>query len=54
MGNQVFNTPYSPHHVSIVSYSGMNMVGHGVEDGYRIRTEIGAGTIPFSKMQNPG
>jgi repressor of nif and glnA expression len=54
MGNQVFNTPYSPHHVSIVSYSGMNMVGHGVEEGYRIRTEIGAGTIPFSKMQNPG
>ncbi|HMK15529.1 MAG TPA: NrpR regulatory domain-containing protein, partial [Methanomicrobiales archaeon] len=54
MGNQVFNTPYSPHHVAIVSYSGMNMVGHGIEDGYRIRTEIGAGTIPFSKMQNPG
>jgi repressor of nif and glnA expression len=54
MGNQVFNTPYSPHHVSIVSYSGMNMVGHGIEDGYRIKTEIGAGTIPFSKMQNPG
>ncbi|HVN65301.1 MAG TPA: NrpR regulatory domain-containing protein [Methanomicrobiales archaeon] len=52
MGNQVFNTPHSPHHVSIVSYSGMNMVGHGIEEGYRIRTEIGAGTIPFSKLQD--
>jgi len=51
MGNQVFNTPQTPHHVSIVSYSGMNMVGHGIEEGYRIRTEIGAGTIPFSRMQ---
>jgi hypothetical protein len=54
MGNQVFNTPHSPHHVSIVSYSGMNMVGHGIEEGYRIRTEIGAGTIPFSRMQDSG
>ncbi|HMK16177.1 MAG TPA: NrpR regulatory domain-containing protein [Methanomicrobiales archaeon] len=52
MGNQVFNTPDSAHHVSIVSYSGMNMVGLGVEEGYPIRTEIGAGTIPFSRMQD--
>jgi repressor of nif and glnA expression len=54
IGNQVFNLAPSPHHVSIVSYSGMNMVGHGVEEGYHIRTEIGAGNIPFSKMQNAG
>ena len=54
MGDQVFCTPFSAHHIAIVSYSGMNMVGHGVEEGYRIRTEIGAGTIPFSKMQNSG
>jgi len=54
MGVRVFNTPQSAHHVSIISYSGMNMVGHGVEEGYHIRTEIGAGNIQFSKMQNPG
>jgi repressor of nif and glnA expression len=54
MGNQVFNLAHSPHHTSIVSYSGMNMVGHGVEEGYHIRTEIGAGNIQFSKMQNGG
>jgi repressor of nif and glnA expression len=54
MGTRIFNTPYSPHHISIVSFSGMNMVGLGVEEGYHIRTEIGAGTIQFSKMQNAG
>jgi repressor of nif and glnA expression len=54
MGTRLFNTPHSPHHISIISYSGMNMVGHGVEEGYHIRTEIGAGTIQFSKMQNQG
>jgi repressor of nif and glnA expression len=54
MGNRVFNTPHSPHHISIISYSGMNMVGHGVEEGFHIKTEIGAGTIPFSKIQNSG
>jgi len=54
MGNQVLNTPYSPHHVSIVSYSGMNMVGHGVEDGFHVRTEIGAGNIQYSRMQGSG
>jgi repressor of nif and glnA expression len=52
MGNQVFNLAHSPHHISIVSYSGMNMVGHGVEDGFHIRTEIGAGNIQFSKLQD--
>jgi repressor of nif and glnA expression len=52
MGNQIFNLAHSPHHISIVSYSGMNMVGHGVEDGFHIRTEIGAGNIPFSRMQD--
>lgn len=54
LGNQVFNLAHSPHHISIVSYSGMNMVGHGVEEGYHIRTEIGAGNIQFSKMQDGG
>jgi repressor of nif and glnA expression len=54
IGTQLFNTPYSPHHISIVSFSGMNMVGHGVEEGFHIRTEIGAGNIQFSKMQDAG
>ena len=54
MGSKVFNLAPSPHHISIVSYSGMNMVGHGVEEGYHIRTEIGAGNIQFSKMQDAG
>ncbi len=54
MGNRVFNLVQSPHHISIVSFSGMNMVGYGVEEGYQIRTEIGAGNIPFSKMQDAG
>ena len=52
IGSQVFNTPHSPHHISIISFSGMNMVGHGVEEGYHIRTEIGAGNIQFSKMES--
>jgi len=30
------------------------MVGHGVEEGYHIRTEIGAGNIQFSKLQEAG
>jgi repressor of nif and glnA expression len=54
MGTRIFNTPHTPHHISIISYSGMNMVGHGVEEGYHLRTEIGAGTIQFSKMQDAG
>ena len=54
MGTRLFNTPHTPHHISIISYSGMNMVGHGAEEGYHIRTEIGAGTIQFSKMQDQG
>jgi repressor of nif and glnA expression len=54
MGNEILNTPNASHHISIVSYSGMNMVGHGFEKGYRIWTEIGAGNIQFSKMQNAG
>jgi hypothetical protein len=28
----------------------MNMVANAVEKGYAIRTEIGAGTIPFERI----
>ncbi|HUK92825.1 MAG TPA: NrpR regulatory domain-containing protein [Methanomicrobiales archaeon] len=54
MGDRVFNLVQSPHHISIVSFSGMNMVGYGVEEGYHIRTEIGAGNIQFSRLQDAG
>jgi len=54
MGDRVFNLVQSPHHISIVSFSGMNMVGYGVEEGFHIRTEIGAGNIQFSRLQDAG
>jgi repressor of nif and glnA expression len=50
MGNQVFNLPDNPYRLSIVSYSGLNHIGNCVEQGIVIRTEIGAGNIPFSKV----
>jgi hypothetical protein len=50
MGNQVFNLPDNPYRLSIVAYSGLNYIGNCVEQGINIRTEIGAGNIPFSKM----
>jgi hypothetical protein len=46
----VFNLRENPYRLSIVSYSGMNLIGHGIENGIPIRTEIGAGNIPFSKF----
>ncbi len=50
MGNQVFNLPDNPYRLSIVAYSGLNHIGNCVEQGISIRTEIGAGNIPFSKV----
>ncbi|MFY9749044.1 MAG: DUF128 domain-containing protein, partial [Methanoregula sp.] len=50
MGNQVFNLPDNPYRLSIVAYSGLNHIGNCVEQGIAIRTEIGAGNIPFSKV----
>ena len=50
MGNQVFNLPDNPYRLSIVAYSGLNHIGNCVEQGIVIRTEIGAGNIPFSKV----
>jgi hypothetical protein len=50
MGNQVFNLPDNPYRLSIVAFSGMNHIGNCVEHGLPIRTEIGAGNIPFSKV----
>jgi repressor of nif and glnA expression len=50
LGTRVLNLPGNPFRLSIVSYSGLNMVGSAVEKGLSIRTEIGAGNIPFSKV----
>jgi len=52
MGNQVFNLPSSPYRTSIVAFSGLNFVGCTVEQGIEIKTEIGAGTVPFSKVMD--
>jgi HTH-type transcriptional regulator, global nitrogen regulator NrpRI len=50
MGNQVFNLPENPYRLSIVAFSGLNYIGNCVEHGLEIKTEIGAGNIPFSKV----
>ncbi|EJG06407.1 protein of unknown function DUF128 [Methanofollis liminatans DSM 4140] len=49
-GEQVFNLTKEPYRLSIVSLSGMNLIGHAVEVGCQIKTEIGAGNIPFSRV----
>jgi hypothetical protein len=33
-----------------VSYSGMNLIGNAIEKGFSLKTEIGAGTIGYSKL----
>ncbi|MCA1915829.1 DUF128 domain-containing protein [Methanospirillum hungatei] len=47
---RIFNLLTDPHRISLVSYSGMNSIGAAVEAGYKLKTEIGAGTIPFSRV----
>jgi repressor of nif and glnA expression len=50
MGNKVFNLPHNPYRLSIVAFSGLNYIGNSAEQGFDIRTEIGAGNIPFTKV----
>lgn len=50
MGTKVFNLQEHPYRLSVVSFSGMNLIGNGIEKGFSIKTEIGAGNIPFSKI----
>jgi repressor of nif and glnA expression len=50
MGNQVFNLPHNQYRLSIVAFSGLNFVGNTAEQGFDIKTEIGAGNIPFTKV----
>jgi Uncharacterized protein conserved in archaea len=52
MGTDLLNLPPDPYRLSIISHSGMNLIAHGVERGYSIKTEIGAGTIPFYRIVN--
>ncbi len=47
-GSGIYNVRADPYRTSIIAYSGMNIIGHAVEKGINIRTELGAGTIPFS------
>jgi len=50
MGPSPFNLPSDPYRISLVSYSGMNFVASVFERKIPIRTEIGAGNIPFSRI----
>ncbi|MDD1724487.1 MAG: NrpR regulatory domain-containing protein [Methanospirillum sp.] len=47
---KIFNLLTDPHRISLVSFSGMNSIGCATEAGYKLKTEIGAGTIPFSRV----
>lgn len=49
-GEQIFNLQAEPYRLSIASFSGMNLIAHAVEEGCLMRTEIGAGNIPFSRI----
>lgn len=49
---QIFNLMTDPGRISLVSYSGMNSIGYAAEEGLKLVTEIGAGTIPFSRVES--
>lgn len=49
-GEKIFNLQKEPYRLSIASFSGMNLIAHAVEEGCSLRTEIGAGNIPFSRI----
>jgi repressor of nif and glnA expression len=50
MGSGIFNLRPNPYRLSIIAFSGMNLIGNGIEKGYSIQTEIGAGNIPYAKI----
>ena len=50
MGNAIYNLRGDPFRLSIIALSGMNYIGHAVEKGFSMRTEIGAGNIALSKI----
>ncbi|MDG6257234.1 MAG: NrpR regulatory domain-containing protein [Methanomicrobiaceae archaeon] len=50
MDTQVFNLRDDPYRLSIVAYSGMNLIANAIEKGFTFRTEIGGGTISYAKL----
>ncbi len=50
MGTSVFNLSSDPYRLSIVAFSGMNFIANTFEKGIPVRTEIGAGNVPFSRI----
>lgn len=46
----MFNLVLDPYRLALVAYSGMNYVANAHERKIPIQTEIGAGTIPFSRI----
>ncbi|MBN1166184.1 MAG: DUF128 domain-containing protein [Methanospirillaceae archaeon] len=46
----IYNLVGDPNRISLVSYSGMNYVGHAIENQIPVTNEIGAGNIPFAKI----
>lgn len=53
-GRTVFNAPPDPFRLSIVAFSGMNTVGYCRELGIPLRTEIGAGNVPYALVADGG
>lgn len=43
-----------PYRLSIVFFSGMNLVANAIEQGCMLTTDIGVGIIPFSKITGDG
>ncbi len=52
IGIGAFNLREHPYRLPIVAFSGMNLIGNAIEKGHQLRTEIGAGSIPFSKISD--
>lgn len=50
IGTSPFNLRPNPYRLSIVFFSGMNLVANAIECNCNITTDIGAGIIPFSKI----
>ncbi|KAF1078881.1 DUF128 domain-containing protein [Methanogenium sp. MK-MG] len=54
MGTSPFNLRPDPYRLSIVFFSGLNLVANAIEQGCNVTTDIGAGIIPFSKIAGEG
>jgi len=49
-GRGVLKTPVDSCRISLVAYSGMNLIGNAVEKGFNLKNEIGAGNMPFNSF----